>query len=125
VLDADVDAAADDGGLTLRLTVTNSGDDPVELGFASSQRVEFVARPTDAPPADDGDLVDGADDAVAWRASAGRMYAQALGTETVPAGGSVSLEERWPDPPAGEYRVVGAVVARGERDLRAATTVTA
>lgn len=126
VLDADIDAAVDDDGVSLRLTVYNDGDDAAEIRFTSGQRIEVVAVPAgDAAhvASDDGAPPVADDDAVAWRASDGRMYAQALGNETVPAGGSLTFEQRWSDPAPGDYRLVGEVVARGDRDLRAETVV--
>lgn len=87
-------------------TVRNDGDEPVELRFSDAQRLEVVVTA-------DGEPV--------WRASEGRMFAQVLGRDELPAGGSLTYEATWSDPPAGDYEATVEVVAR-DRDLRADAT---
>lgn len=102
----DAEDAGDD--LELTLTVQNAGADPVELSFSDGQRVDFAA-------------FDGAEEV--WRWSADRMFTQALGTEELAPGESRTFAGTWADPPAGEYRVVGELVAKNA-DASAETTVT-
>lgn len=85
------------GGDVVELTlhVTNASSEPIRLEFPSSQRYDFSVSRLD------GEAL--------WRWSADRMFAQALGTETLPAGGSVRYVAEWP---AGDR--TGEFVATGE-----------
>jgi len=105
MLDAALATADGDEGVDLALTVTNGGDDPVTLRFRTGQRADFAAyEGVDAEPGDDDPV---------WRHGEGRMFTQALGTETLGPGESATYEGTWPDPPAGEFRVVGSLTAEG------------
>ncbi len=73
------------------LTVENTGDDPVELTFRSGLKVDFVVEA-------DGEEV--------WRASDGRMFTQALQSETIDSGETVTYPGRWPDPDSGAYTAI-------------------
>lgn len=42
-----------------------------------------------------------------WRWSKGRMFTQALQTKLLAHGQTLSYEERWENPPAGTYTVIG------------------
>jgi len=84
--------------LNLALRVENGGESPVELRFRSGQRADFAAE-------QDGEEV--------WRWSRGRMFTQALGTETFRPGETRTFEAAWRDPPAGEYTVRGWLTADG------------
>jgi len=108
MLDAALATADGDEGVDLALTVTNEGDDPVTLRFRTGQRADFAAyEGVDAEP---GDAEPGDDDPV-WRHGEGRVFTQALGTETLGPGESATYEGTWPDPPPGEFRVVGSLTA--------------
>lgn len=107
-LSADMTAASTDDGVELVLTVTNDGDEDVELSFPDACQADFAALN------DDGESV--------WRWSEGQLFAQMLTSETVPAGGSVTYTQQWPDPPVGEWVLVGEVPARNV-ELEARTTV--
>ena len=61
--------------------ITNPSDRPVVLEFSSGQRYDFAIRNAA------GDV---------WRWSAAQSFMQALGTETIPAGGSLRYSETWP-----------------------------
>ncbi len=63
------------------LHVTNPTDRPVTLEFSSGQRYDFAVR--------------NADGAEVWRWSAARSFAQSLGTETIPPGGSLDYHAVW------------------------------
>ena len=94
-----VQARAADGVVEFTLQVTNAGDAPVELEFASGQRYDFRVL---------------AGTREVWRWSADQMFTQALGSETIPAAGTVAYTETWrPDPGlTGEFVVVGTLTAR-------------
>lgn len=96
------------GGEVVRLTlhVTNTTPEPVELEFPSSQRYDFAISRLD------GESV--------WHWSAARSFAQVLGTETLPGGGSVRYEAEWPsEGRSGEYVATGEVTALNH-DIRQA-----
>jgi hypothetical protein len=63
------------------LHVTNPTDRPVVLEFSSGQRYDFAVR------SGTGQDV--------WRWSADKSFLQALGSETIPAGGTVDYSEWW------------------------------
>ncbi|WP_096393477.1 BsuPI-related putative proteinase inhibitor [Halorubrum trapanicum] len=118
MLDAALAAAETDDGVTLSLRIENAGPDPVTLDFRTGQRAEFTAYPADGDAADaDSDRPD-----PVWRYGAGRMFTQALGSETIGPGETVGYEGTWRDPPAGTYRIVGEATAT-DRDVRAAAVV--
>jgi len=112
VLEPSLESRRRDGALAFELTVENTGDEPVELSFADAQRLRVSVYPA------------GADDETApvWRSDADRMFAQVMGSETVPAGGSRTFDAAWSDPDPGEYFVVAELTCR-ERELRAEETV--
>ncbi|QLG47384.1 BsuPI-related putative proteinase inhibitor [Natrinema halophilum] len=74
-------------------TVTNDGDETVELRFSDACKADFI-------------VADG--DEEVWRFTDGRMFAQVLSSETIEPGTSTSYEAEWTDPEPGEY------VARAE-----------
>ena len=118
MLDAALATAEGDEGVDLALTVTNGGDDPVTLRFRTGQRAEFAAYDgvdADLDPAD----LDHADPV--WRHGEGRLFTQALGTETLAPGESATYEGTWRDPPAGDYLIVGTLTAE-DRDAEATAT---
>ena len=125
MLDTALTAADGDEGLDLALTVRNDGDEPVTLRFRTGQRADFAAYESDGADRDGGDVdgIDPDDEAIVWRHGAGRMFTQVLGSETLIPGDSVTYESMWPDPPVGEYRIVGSLTAE-ECDVAATTTVT-
>ena len=61
--------------------ITNPTNQPVVLEFATGQRYDFAVR--------------AADGSEVWRWSADRMFTQALGTETIPAGGTLNFSQTW------------------------------
>mgnify|MGYP002760671807 CR=1 FL=1 len=103
---ATLTATHDDSVVVLQLTVENDGTEPVAMQFSDTQRAEFVA-------ADDGEEV--------WRWSAGQMFGQMLGSETLGPGEQTTFEGGWEDPPTGEYRVRGSLAAT---DVEASDEVT-
>ncbi|ELY74409.1 BsuPI-related putative proteinase inhibitor [Natrinema pallidum] len=89
-------------------TVTNTGDEPVELAFTDGCKAEFVL-------VDDGNEV--------WRFSDGRMFAQVLSSAELDPGETTTYEAEWSDPDPGEYTAIATLQAR-KRDCEATTTVT-
>jgi hypothetical protein len=87
-------------GVLLVLQVTNTLTTPIELRFTSGQSAEFV-------------ISDGT--AEIWRWSDGRMFTQALRTETLDAGETFRTEGTWPVPAgaAGRFEATGILVAEG------------
>lgn len=120
MLDAALATADGDGGLDVSLTVRNVGDEPVTLRFRTGQRADFAAYALDSGDGVDDDWSP-ADDPV-WRHGEGRLFTQALGTETLVPGESTTYEGTWPDPPPGRYRLVGEVTAEA-RDATATAVV--
>lgn len=81
------------------LHVTNSGDEPLDLTFPTSQRYDFAVR----TPA--GEEV--------WRWSEGMSFLQAITEETLPPGESWTVEGEWdPGDREGQYVATGVLTAR-------------
>ena len=99
-----LDATVDDD-VQVTFTVTNEGDDPVDLSFSDALEADFAVR-------DDGEEV--------WRFSDGRMFAQMLGSETIDPGGTATYVAAWEDPDTGSYTAVATSAAR-EHDCEAET----
>lgn len=91
----------------LTLHVTNPTSAPVELEFRSGQRYDFAVTRLN------GDEV--------WRWSSDRMFTQALGTETLPAGGSIRYTADWSSGALeGEFVATGEVTATNRRVAQSA-----
>ncbi len=85
----------------LRLHVTNVSAEPVELEFTSGQRYDFQVT-TEA-----GEIL--------WTWSADKSFMQALGTETLAPGASLTFSEAWPtNGQRGRYIAIGAVTSTNE-----------
>lgn len=87
------------GVVRMTLHVTNDTSQPLELEFTSGQRYDFaVTRP-------DGESL--------WTWSADKSFIQALGSETIPAGGTLRYSEEW-DPAGltGDFVATGTVTSR-------------
>ena len=111
-LDADV-RSTDDGSrpnaVALAFTVTNVGDEPVDLQFSDMCKAEFVVRDEDG-------------DREVWRFTEGRMFAQMLSREELAPDESSTYEAEWERPQPGEYTVTAELRAR-ETECGAETTV--
>lgn len=99
-----VSTAEDTVAFTFR--VTNAGDEPVELEFRNGLAADFI-------------VFDGA--TTVWQWSEGRMFTQALWSESLDADESVSYEATWSDPVAGTYDVIASLEA-SNADLEARTS---
>lgn len=80
------------------LQVTNTTAQPLALDFRSGQRFDFVVEHAGAE---------------VWRWSEGRMFTQALATESLPAGSTLTYSAPWGPAPAasGEFTVRGILSA--------------
>ena len=105
-LEATLDAGVD-GAVKFEFSVRNTGDSPVELQFRSGKVADVAVF-------DDGEEV--------WRWSDGRMFTQALHSQTLDPGESDSHQFTWNDPEPGTYTAEGTLAA--EQDAKATTSVT-
>ena len=80
-------------------TVENVGNDPEELQFRSGLTADFA-------------VLD--DDTEVWRASDGKMFTQALHSETLGPGDSETFPGAWEDPSPGDYTVVAELNTTGD-----------
>ena len=71
--------------ISMTLSVTNCGDDPLHRFYRDSQRYDFIVQ--EAEDAEVG--------SEAWRWSANRVFAQVLGEETLGPGETVTYTEVW------------------------------
>lgn len=107
-LQADLDVARNDG-VVFTFTVTNVGDEPVELAFRSG----FVA-----------DVTVRSGDAEIWRWSDGRLFTQALRNERLAPGEALEHTATWSSPVPGNYEAVATLEARdADVEARAAFAV--
>lgn len=83
-------------GVRFAFTVTNTAGEPRELHFRSGQTADVV-------------VLEG--DREVWRWSDGRLFTQALRTETLAAGEAMTHEATWDAPAAGEYDAVATLEA--------------
>jgi hypothetical protein len=84
------------------LHVTNPTDQPVVLEFSSGQRYDFAVR-----------TAGGAD---VWRWSADKSFMQALGSETIPPGGTVDYSESWaPGNRTGSFVAIAELTSTSHR----------
>lgn len=105
---ATLEVKVSEPSVRLVLHVTNTGEDPLELSFATSQRYEFVVEEPS------GEEV--------WRWSEGMAFLQALSEATLAPGESWDMEAVWdPGSRSGEYVARGMVTARGEAIEQTAT----
>ncbi|WP_435073705.1 BsuPI-related putative proteinase inhibitor [Halorubrum sp. HHNYT27] len=123
MLDATLTAVDGAAGVDLTLTVTNEGDDPLTLRFRTGQRADFVAYAAeDAGSERDSESPDADADPV-WRHGDGRLFTQALSSETLEPGASTTVEGTWEEPPQGPFLIVGSLTAEAH-DASATARVT-
>ncbi len=104
-LESDVTATPRDGTVEFELTVRNPGSDPVDVTFRSGLKADFAVLE---------------DDDEIWRSSEGRMFTQALQSETFDSGETKTFAEGWADPTPGYYTVVATLKIMDE-DVEART----
>ncbi|WP_290812171.1 BsuPI-related putative proteinase inhibitor [Halovivax sp.] len=107
-LEATLAAEPTDDGVAFTLTVTNTGSEPVQARFTDAGRADVAVY--------DGDRE-------VWRFSAGRMYAQVMGSERFEPGEPRSFDAAWRDPEPGSYTAVGELRA-SDRSCQARTEFT-
>lgn len=98
-LQSSVDATVESDRVVFEYTVENAGDDAATLQFRSGLKADFAVL-------EDGEEV--------WRASEGRMFTQAIETETLDAGTNETFSEAWGDPAPGDYTVVATLDSTGD-----------
>jgi len=96
-LTGQLDVDVSDDAVSFSFTVTNDGDDPVDLQFSNAQTHDVVV-------VEDGDTE-------IWSFAEGRMFAQMLQSTTVDADGSVRYECSWDDPEPGSYTATAFLAA--------------
>lgn len=106
-LEASLTATVDGGDVQFTFAVENAGDEERSLTFSDGQRFDVT-------------VTDG--DEEVWRWAEGMMFTQALGTERLGPGESVTYEAAWSDVPGGEYEARAELVAT-DADCEAMTTV--
>lgn len=87
-LDSHLDVTVTDTAVEFTFTVTNADTEPVDLEFRSGKAADIAVSE---------------DDRERWRWSEGKLFTQALQTETLAPGESFLQEGVWQDPPPGEY----------------------
>lgn len=95
-LDGQLDVGVAPGAVEFAFSVTNAGDEPVTIRFRSGLAADIAVHTADAE---------------VWRWSDGRLFTQALWSETLAPGESVTHESTWPDPDPGTYEAVGRLEA--------------
>lgn len=107
-LDGHLEAVVITEAVEFAFTVTNAGDEPMSLEFRSGLGADIAV------------LRGGAE---VWRWSDGRLFTQALWSETLAPGESVIHEATWPDPDPGTYEAVGRLAAENA-DVEASAAFT-
>ncbi|WP_435077893.1 BsuPI-related putative proteinase inhibitor [Halococcus sp. AFM35] len=95
-LTGSLDTRVETDRVSFSFTVANDGDDPVTLSFRDSCSADFA-------------VLDGEDER--WRWSRGRMFTQALQSESLDPGESVTYEGKWQNPDAGTHTAVATLEA--------------
>ena len=94
--------AAVGASVSLTLTVSNPTSSPMQVTYASGQRYDFA-------------VTDSTTGLEVWRWSMGKGFTQSVGTETIPAGGSVTYTESWTPPKRGLYLAHGYLTSTSHR----------
>lgn len=104
---ATMEVEAGGGAVGLTLHLTNATSQSIELDFSSGQRYDFAVSRLDGEEL--------------WRWSSDQMFTQALGTETLAAGGSTRYRVEWPARGMrGEFVATGEVTATNRRIVQSA-----
>ena len=113
MLDLSLTVTAENDSPRFALTVTNPATERVTLTFRTGQRAEFTVHEADDEASDgaDDEASGEADDGVVWRYGEGRLFTQAIETETLDPGETATYAATWTDPSTGRYRVIGELLA--------------
>ncbi|MFL5617615.1 MAG: BsuPI-related putative proteinase inhibitor [Gemmatimonadaceae bacterium] len=103
-------SATVNGDVTLTFTVKNTSDAPVKVVYPSGQKYDFV-------------VADSGTGKVVWTWSANRSFVQALGEETIPAGGTLTFTEKWTPPKRGLYLAHALLTSTSHRSEAYAAVV--
>jgi hypothetical protein len=95
-LTGSLDTEVETDHVSFTFTVENDGDEPVTLSFPDACTADFA-------------VLDGEDER--WRWSRGRMFTQALQSESLDPGESVTYEGEWQNPEAGIHTAVATLEA--------------
>lgn len=106
-LTGSLDTEVRSDGVSFVFTVENDGDKPVRLSFRSSCTADFA-------------VLDGEDER--WRWSQGRMFTQALQSESLDPGESMTYDGEWQNPQSGTYTAVATLEADNQ-DCEARTEI--
>ncbi len=106
-LTGSLDTEVETDRVSFTFTVENEGDEPVTISFRDACTADFAVL-------DDGEE--------RWRWSQGRMFAQALQSESLDPGEAVTYEGEWQDPEAGTHTAVATLEA-DNHDCEARTEV--
>lgn len=96
-LDAGLDVTATPDSVEFAFTVENATPETVDLEFRSGLVADFAVF-------DDGEEV--------WRFSDGKMFTQALQSETLAPGETFTYPAKWEEPVPGEYEVIATLQTR-------------
>lgn len=99
-LDGRLDVIVTAQDVTFEFGVTNAGSESVDLEFRSGAHADVAVN-------DDGTEV--------WRWGEGRMFTQAIETETLAPGERFAHEMTWEDPPSGEYTAEAELLSTNVR----------
>ena len=103
-------SAAVNGDVTLTFSVKNASAAPVKVVYPSGQKYDFV-------------VADSGTGKVVWTWSATRSFVQALGEETIPAGGALTFVEKWAPPKRGVYLAHALLTSTSHRSEAYAAVV--
>ncbi|WP_423744928.1 BsuPI-related putative proteinase inhibitor (plasmid) [Haladaptatus sp. SPP-AMP-3] len=104
-LESEVTATPTGGAVEFELTVRNPDADSRNVTFRSGLKADFAVLE---------------DDAEIWRASDGKMFTQALQSESFDPDTERTYPGEWPDPSPGQYTVVATLEIMDE-DVEART----
>ena len=108
-LTGSLDTQVETDRVSFTFTVENAGDDPVILSFRDACTADFA-------------VLDG--ETERWRWSRGRMFTQALQSESLDPGESVTYEGEWQNPEAGTHTAVATLEAENhDCEVRAEVAV--
>ncbi|MEF8853513.1 MAG: BsuPI-related putative proteinase inhibitor [Haloarculaceae archaeon] len=95
-LDTRLAVTVGDDAVDFAFAAENAGDEPVDLTFRNGMTADVVVY--------DGDTE-------VWRWSDGRMFTQAVRTETLAPGGSTTANLTWGEPSPGTYTAEASLAA--------------
>ena len=98
------------GDVTLTFTVKNPSSSAVKIVYPTTQKYDFA-------------VIDSTTGKSVWSWAANRDFATVITEETVPAGGSLTVVEKWTPPKAGRYLAHGWLTSTSHRSQAYASFV--